>query len=101
GAGTLSGTPTANYNGTLTVTRNDTVRGNVSKIYALQIVNATPQALVFTAPTTPLYGTVGNGFSTSLTVTGRSGSYAWSLNPGSDPLPWGLAIYAAGDLISG
>ena len=100
GAGTLTGTPTANYNGTLTVTRNDSVLGNVSKIYALQIMNATPQTLVFTAPAATLYGTVGNNFSTTLSATGGSGSYAWSLD-GLNPLPPGLAIYAAGDLISG
>ena len=45
-------------------------------------------------------GTVGESYNQTLTATGGIPGYAWSLNPGSNPLPVGLSLNPTG-VISG
>jgi hypothetical protein len=89
--GNLSGTPTAT--GTFTFTVQVTDANNQT---AAQATSITVSAGVSTTFPAPPGGTVGSPYSVTLTATGGTLPYAWSVNAGS--LPPGVTLSSAGVL---
>ena len=94
-SGTLSGTPTANgtFNFTVTVTDSNSVTAN--KTFSLTVASG---LTITNAPTLPS-GTVGDSYSQTLTATGGTSPYTWSVSVGS--LPSGLTLSPSSGAISG
>ncbi len=93
--GALSGTPTTSGTFSFTVAVTDTTKASASKLFGLTV---NPALVISTA--SPLSaGTVGSSYSETLTASGGSGQYSWSLSSGT--LPAGLALTAASGVISG
>jgi hypothetical protein len=95
GNGVLSGTPTGTFNGSFTAVATG-ASGTARKQFSLLIAANTPQPL-FINTTTLGPVTVGNTTASSLTVSGGTQPYTWTLDSGS--LPPGLALYASGEQI--
>ena len=92
--GVISGTPTT------VGTRNFTIRatdGNAT--FGSQAYSITINAAITVNPATLANGTVGTPYSRTVTATGGSGSYTFSVSAGT--LPAGLALNAASGVISG
>ncbi|HEY4991302.1 MAG TPA: putative Ig domain-containing protein [Nakamurella sp.] len=89
--GTLTGTPTAT--GTFPFTVKVTDANGQSATQATSITIAAGVTATFPAPPN---GVVGTAYSDTLTATGGTTPYTWSVNAGS--LPPGLALTAAGVL---
>ena len=96
--GILSGTPAAagTYNFWVGVWDNNSPLV-VSQFLSLTIIAVAP--LQVATPTLPV-GTVGTYYSNQVGATGGQPPYNWSLSPGSNPLPAGLAL-TGGGIISG
>ncbi|MCS7026039.1 MAG: Ig domain-containing protein [Bryobacteraceae bacterium] len=94
--GQLSGTATApaTYNVSLTVADSTTPPFTVTRTYTLRVSNLTISS------SNLANGTLGNFYNQSLSATGGSPPYTWSLASGSNPLPPGLALSSSG-VISG
>ncbi|HEY4938217.1 MAG TPA: putative Ig domain-containing protein, partial [Actinomycetota bacterium] len=96
--GTISGTPSASTTNVFTVQVTDSTSPAANRASALVtlVVNSSAPVAIVTAslPT----ATVGSPYTATLTATGGSGPYTWSVKPGS--LPAGLALAAIG-VISG
>lgn len=92
--GALSGTPTAAFNGSITVQVTDQSGQTVSTSAALQIV-----AKVGISTTSLKAGTRNRAYSATLLATGGKSPYAWSLVGGA--LPAGLSLNASTGVISG
>lgn len=69
--------------------------GNYAERTFSLTVSGTPQTLAITTLSLP-NGTVGVLYSQAVTANGGSGSYSWSLNIGSGPLPPGLILSSSG-----
>ena len=97
--GTISGTPTASGSSNLTfkVADSSTPVQTKSVTLSLVIASGTPAALTISA-TLPS-GTVSSGYSSSMTATGGTPAYTWSISAGS--LPPGLTLAATSGTISG
>ena len=92
--GVISGTPTT------VGTRNFTIRatdGNAT--FGSQAYSITINAAITVNPATLANGTVGTPYSRTVSATGGSGSYTFSVSAGT--LPAGLALNAANGVISG
>jgi len=97
GAGTLSGTPTANGTFNITITATDSTDGTaatVSATYALVIGTPT---LTMTPPSLPA-GTAGTAYSQTISASGGVAPYSYAVTAGA--LPPGLTLSGAG-LLSG
>ncbi|WP_433974176.1 beta strand repeat-containing protein [Tunturiibacter lichenicola] len=95
--GVISGIPTANgtFNFTATITDSSSPTETASTSISLVIA---PPALVITTTSLPS-GTQSTSYSKSLTATGGTAPYNWSITSGS--LPAGLSLAANTGLISG
>ncbi|MGH3581994.1 MAG: beta strand repeat-containing protein, partial [Mycobacterium sp.] len=92
--GVISGTPTT------VGTRNFTIRatdGNAT--FGSQAYTVTINAAIVVNPATLVNGAVGTPYSRTITATGGSGSYTFSVSAGT--LPAGLALNASSGVISG
>ncbi|MBB3609589.1 putative Ig domain-containing protein [Rhizobium sp. BK602] len=91
-AGVLSGTPTTagTFNFTVTATDGNSFTG--SRAYSLTIDAPT----ITVAPATLPAGTAGTAYSQTITASGGTGSYSYSLSAGS--LPVGVSFSSAGVL---
>ena len=97
--GTISGTPTASGTSNLTFKVADSSSPAQTKAVTLSLVIAsgTPAALTISA-TLPS-GTVNTGYSSTMTASGGTPAYTWSISSGS--LPPGLSLAATSGTISG
>ena len=94
-AGVISGLPTTAGTSSFTAKVTDSISGTATKAFSLTI----KPALVITTNSPLPTGTVNVNYSQTLTATGGSGHYTWSVSAGS--LPGGLSLTAATGLISG
>jgi large repetitive protein len=92
--GVLSGTPTTAGTSSFTIKVTDANSQSATEATSLTIV-AGP-ALNFPPPP---FGEVGSAYSDTLTVTGGTGPYAWSVSGGS--LPAGITLNASTGVLSG
>ena len=96
GSGTLSGTPTAGGTFNFTVTTTDSSTGTgpytSSRAYSLTVSAAT----VTLSPTTLSATTVGTSVNQSITASGGTAPYTYSITSGS--LPAGLSLSSSGTL---
>lgn len=86
--GTLAGTPTVGSSGSYTFTVRITDSGACVQETNLTLAISCP--VITMSPSTLPAGTVASAYDTTLTATGGSGSYAWSVVNGS--LPQGLQL---------
>jgi hypothetical protein len=97
--GLISGTPTAagtsNFNATVT----DSGNPAQTKSVALSLVVAAPAPPTLTINATLVSGTVNTAYSSTMTATGGTPAYTWSITSGS--LPAGLTLAATTGIISG
>lgn len=82
------------YSLVITATENGNPTNFDTKTFSLT-VSGTSQTLAITTLSLP-GGTVGTPYSQAVTATGGTGSYTWSLNTGSGPLPPGLLLSPSG-----
>ena len=94
GAGVISGTPSAAGNASFTVQVQDSAGTKATKQLSITI---NPAALTITTSTLPA-GMVSAAYSQTMTASGGTGGYTWSVSAGS--LPGGLSLSGAG-VISG
>jgi hypothetical protein len=78
--GTLAGTPTATGTSHFTVQVTDTDSQSATEVTTLTIISG--PALSFPAPP---YGEIGTAYSDTLTPSGGTGPYTWSVSSGSPP----------------
>ena len=97
-AGVISGIPTAATTATFNVQVNDSASQTVSKSLSITINPAAPPPLVITTASPLPAGTIGAAYSQTLTASGGTPPYSWSVTSGT--LPAGLTLSAAG-LLSG
>ena len=95
-SGQITGTPTVNGTFAYSVTITDG-NGNTGLMNCSITVAAPPPPLTLSCPASS--GTLGQAYSSSLSATGGSGSYVFSLLSGT--LPTGLTLNSATGLISG
>jgi len=94
-AGQISGTPAAQGTFVFTV---QVTSGAQSATQALSItIGATVPAVTVTTSGLPA-GNVGEVYSASLSATGGTGTYTWTLAAGSGPLPAGLGLLTSGTI---
>jgi hypothetical protein len=98
--GVLSGTPTTQGTANFTLRVQDSASPTPQNdTQALSMTIAAAPLVITSASPLPV-GTVGQPYNHTLTVSGGTPGFAWSLNAGSNPLPAGLTLNAAG-LITG
>ena len=96
-SGTLSGTASVGFNGTITVTVTDNTRATASAQYNLAIVSG------FVITTTALpNGTLGAAYDTQIQTAGGTGTVSFAIAPstgtGQSVVPPGLALTSTGEL---
>ncbi|HUB34355.1 MAG TPA: putative Ig domain-containing protein, partial [Bryobacteraceae bacterium] len=91
-SGTISGTPTTAATSNFTVTVTDSSKSTTSQ--ALSITINYPPLTITTSSLAS--GTIGVAYSASLSATGGSGGYSWSVTSGS--LPGGLSLSSSGTI---
>jgi len=96
-SGAITGTPAASGTSSFTAKVTDNASATATKTLSI-VVNAAPPALSITTSSLPS-GTVGAVYSQTLSATGGTTPYTWSLQSGS--LPAGLSIVASTGVISG
>jgi hypothetical protein len=99
-AGVLQGVPSGVFNGSLTVQVAGT-NGTVQKLFGLQIVSATPQALSVTNTVNDI--TFAAFTAQGLFAQGGAPPYSWSVQPGTGPLPTlppGITLQGPGELLA-
>ncbi|MGA2131222.1 MAG: putative Ig domain-containing protein [Bryobacteraceae bacterium] len=94
-SGVISGQPTATGTSHFAIKATDSEAGTATKTFALTV----NPALVITTSSPLPTGTVGVNYAQTLTATGGSGSYTWSVSAGA--LPAGLTLAATTGVISG
>ena len=92
-SGTLSGTPTVAGAFPFTVTVKDAVSGSASASLSINVVGLPP--LQITSSQLP-GGTVGSAYSATLSASGGTSPYSWSVSSGT--LPTGLILSSSGTL---
>ena len=93
-SGVISGTPTTVGARSFTIRATD---GNGT--FGSQAYSITINAAITVSPTTLANGTVGTAYSRTVSATGGTGSYTYSVSAGT--LPAGLTLNASSGLISG
>jgi len=98
--GTISGTPSqaGSFSFTVQITDSSSPAQIASKAFSITIAAAAPAPLQVTTTSLP-NGQVGSSYSTSLSATGGTTPYAWSVASGS--LPAGVTLGASTGQISG
>lgn len=97
--GVISGTPNSTGTFNFTVQVNDSASGSAQKTFSITIASTTPPISITT--TSPLTGgTVGAAYSQTLSASGGTPPYSWSVVSGLGSLPGGLSLSGAG-VISG
>ncbi|MEO8186475.1 MAG: putative Ig domain-containing protein, partial [Burkholderiaceae bacterium] len=94
GSGAITGTPTTAATSNFTITATDGLGATGSQAYAVTI-----NAAITVNPATLPNGTVGTAYSQTVSATGGTGSYTFSVSVGS--LPAGLSLNAATGAITG
>jgi hypothetical protein len=89
-AGDISGTPSSPGQGAVTVQVKDSANATATKALS---INVAPAALAITTASLP-DGTVGSAYSQSLSASGGTGVYQWSVSSGVPPA--GLALSPGG-----
>ena len=92
--GTIGGTPTATGASAFTVQVKDSSSAAASKALSITVSPALPPLQITT--TSLLIATLGSAYSQSLTASGGTGAYTWSVTSGS--LPGGLSLSASGKI---
>lgn len=96
--GAITGTPSSANTFSFTVQVADTSNATASQAFTITIASNTPKLTVIT--TSPLPdGMVGTAYSQTLTATGGTPAYKWSVTSGA--LPDGLALDSGSGTISG
>ncbi|MEK6302789.1 MAG: putative Ig domain-containing protein, partial [Acidobacteriota bacterium] len=95
--GLLSGNPQAAGTFNFTVKANDSAAGSAQKAFSITIAPAPTSVTITTGSALP-GGTVGTSYSQSLTASGGTAPYTWSVVGGS--LPAGVTL-SSGGLLSG
>ena len=90
--GTATSSP---YTLAITATENGNPTNFDTKTFSLTVLPESGQTLTITTTSLP-GGTVGTAYTQGVTATSGTGSYTWSLNGGSGPLPPGLTLSASG-----
>ena len=93
-SGVITGTPTATATSSFTITATDGNGATGSRAYSVTI-----NASIAVNPASLPAGTVGSAYSQTVTATGGSGSYVFSVSAGT--LPAGLTLNAATGAITG
>ena len=94
----ISGIPTAATTASFNVQVSDSASQTISKSLSITINPAAPPPLVITTASPLPAGTIGAAYSQTLTASGGTPPYSWSVTSGT--LPAGLTLSAAG-LLSG
>jgi hypothetical protein len=95
----ISGTPTTAATYTFTITATDVLSASSSKDYSIVIAAASLGTVTITTTDADLSdATTIEDYSETLTATGGSATYVWSLVDGSGILPPGLALSATGTI---
>lgn len=94
-SGVISGTPSTAGTFSFTVQVSDSKQGSVSKSFSLTITAASAPPSITTASPLPS-GTVGAAYSQTLSATGGTPPYSWSVTGGA--LPAGLSLSASGSI---
>lgn len=97
-SGKIGGTPATAGTFTFTVQVADSAGSKASQPFAL-VINSNTAALSITTASTLPGGTVGKAYSQTLSATGGTSPYSWSVTSGS--LPAGLGLDAGSGKISG
>ena len=92
--GAITGTPTAAATSNFTITATDGLGATGARAYSVTI-----NAAITVNPATLPNGTVGTAYSQTVSATGGTGSYTFSVSAGS--LPAGLSLNAATGAITG
>lgn len=96
--GAITGTPSSGNTFSFTVQVTDTSNATASQAFTITVASNTPKLTVIT--TSPLPdGSVGTAYSQTLTATGGTPAYKWSVTSGA--LPDGLALDSGSGTISG
>ncbi len=95
GTGVISGSPTTAATANFTIQVTDSTSATATKGFALTV---NPALSITTGSPLP-QGTVGVSYSQTITATGGSGTYGWSVSAGS--LPAGLTLNTGTGVISG
>ena len=98
GSGAISGTPSAAGNSSFTVKVNDSGNQSAQQPLAISVAAAPPAPLQITTSSLA-GGQVGTSYQASVSVTGGTKPYSWSIASGA--LPSSLALNAASGAISG
>ncbi len=97
--GLISGTPTGTGTSSFTATVTDAGSPAQTQSVKLSIVVAAPTPTALTVGTTLPSGTVGTAYSSSITASGGTSPYTWSLASGN--IPAGLSMNTSTGLVSG
>jgi hypothetical protein len=96
-SGAISGTPTGSGTYSFTVQATDSAGTKASHAYSVTIAGVPTSSLSITTTSLP-NDTVGTAYNATLTATGGTSPYTWSLASGA--LPSGLALSASGIISS-
>ncbi len=94
GSGVISGTPTSAGAASFTITGTDSNGAIGSRAYSVTV-----NAAIAVNPASLPTGTIGTAYSQTITATGGTGSYTFSLTAGA--LPTGLSLNASSGAITG
>jgi hypothetical protein len=97
-SGALAGTPAQNGSYDFTAQAQDSVRAQVTRRGTIPIVSPTPGTIIITNADLP-NGAVGSPYTVTLSASGGSGSYTWTVASGT--LPAGLVLDGAQGTIAG
>jgi hypothetical protein len=99
-AGVISGTPTADGSASFTITATDTgSTGTGSPFTTSRAYTTSTSTPTLTLPATVSNGTVGIAYSQTITTTGGTPAYSYTISSGS--LPAGLTLTAGSGLLAG